>query len=309
MSGIPRLKVDSRRGIAPKLELIDESYTSIKTEMSQNQESTISFPSHTRSVGEVPKLRSEMIANDEVLVGLRRQVDSENRQSREFRQMLLAVTSFRQMNLQTMSELRKGSTKSSTDGPRILDDYHRLVIDQMKSVSQTTFGTPEAQSLMDRMTVLKTEIESESQSREHSRNEEIERIRGKSRFYRREIDQLEEFIRKEMEFEQAEDEATISCLEQTIQSISNEITSAELALAKKKERDNALSLASFVRRLQQMKSEIAALGASLTELTGLRAQYGAGIQLQTETNLRLESELSGLSASVYQIPVTTTDRD
>lgn len=277
--------------------------------MSQNQESTISFPSHTRSVGEVPKLRSEMIANDEVLVGLRRQVDSENRQSREFRQMLLAVTSFRQMNLQTMSELRKGSTKSSTDGPRILDDYHRLVIDQMKSVSQTTFGTPEAQSLMDRMTVLKTEIESESQSREHSRNEEIERIRGKSRFYRREIDQLEEFIRKEMEFEQAEDEATISCLEQTIQSISNEITSAELALAKKKERDNALSLASFVRRLQQMKSEIAALGASLTELTGLRAQYGAGIQLQTETNLRLESELSGLSASVYQIPVTTTDRD
>jgi hypothetical protein len=232
-----------------------------------------------------------MIANDEVLVGLRRQIDSENKQIRELRQELLALTSFRQGNLQV-----KKTVISTADGTRILEDYHKLITEHVKS--QSTFG--DSQLFVNKMTDLKREVELESQSRDRGRNEEIERVRGKSRYYRREIDQLEEFIRKEMEFERAEDEATIASLQRTIANISSEIASSELSLARKKEQENALSLASLTRRSARLKSEITALDSSLAELAGTRAQILMAIQLQIESNGRLDRELTALQAITNQ---------
>jgi hypothetical protein len=288
-----------RRQTGPAFETIDDSYSFIKDEAPPDHELTISFPIHPKTTSQVPKLRTEVIANEELLADLRKQIDVENSQSTVLRQMLLTLNSFVQANDQNVSQIRR-HCKEEAQVPQMITqlhhEYHSILSEHAKEILKSATESPHVQKLTNKIMLLQHDIECERKPRQSPRNEEIERIRGKSRFYKRECDQLDEFLRKEIEFERAEDELLISGLEKTLETISKEIAASEKELALKREQNRELSLSVLFQRTEKLNSRLDELDMEHSSLQGEGSQTSMAIELQRETNQRLEEQLSALQS-------------
>jgi hypothetical protein len=261
----------------PGLQAIDDSYSSIMTSKHFDHETTISFPLIQNPDNPLPKLRSDTIANEERVAALRRQIDSENGQSNQLRQLVLSASSFVHQNLQAS---REGDQRLAD----LLTRHNSLLVEQVSSMP--TSDNQAATSLANRISALKKQIENERTRAPAAtvKRDEFGRIRRKSKFYKREIDQLNEFVRKELEFEREEDERTIGSLRKVIDSLSNEL--AEL---------HSKGDPGFQKLFDRITSANATLHERSTTLAGFqtrKAQLQAAIDAEVQRNSRLNRQLS-----------------
>jgi hypothetical protein len=271
------------RGPRPRLQAIENSYSSIVTSKHFDHEMTISFPLIQNPDNPAPKLRCETISNEERMAALRRQIDSENAQSNQLRQFVLSTNSFAHQNLQAP---REGDQQVAD----LLTQHNSLLAEQISSIPRSE--NQAAKSLANRISVLKKQVENERNRAPATtvRLDEFGRIRRKSKFYKREIDQLNEFVRKELEFEREEDEHTIGGLQKVIDSLSHEL--ADL---------NSKSDPDFQKMFDRITSVSATLHERNTTLAGFqtrKAQLQAAIDAEAQKNSRLNRELSILRSMI-----------
>jgi chromosome segregation ATPase len=258
------------RGPRHRLQAIDDSYSSIVTSKHFDHETTISFPVIQNPDNPLPKLRSETIANEERMAALRRQIDCENARSNQLRQFLLSASSI--------------AHQAPRDGdPRVADlltQHNSLLAEQVSSIPSSD------NQLASRISVLKKQIENERSRTPATavKRDEFGRVRRKSKLYKREIDQLSEFVRKELEFEREEDEQTIGDLQKVIDTLSKELAE----LNSKDERD----LQKWFNQITSAKATLCEWNATLAGVQTRKTQLQAAIDAEAQKNSRLNRELS-----------------
>jgi hypothetical protein len=239
----------------------------------------------------VLKCRSESITNDDRISALRRQIELENTQSRQIHKFLLSLNALVHQNTVKMQNIRLSfaDTEFKTQTlSEIITQHNSLMTEQLSALPRSE--SQRVVTLTSRIAALRKQIDHEKSLHPEkvARRDELDRIKRKSRFYKREYDLLQEFVRKELDFEREEDEAAVEGLSQTIVMLSKELESERAIARTNQEEECAKVFEQIDSAKRQLEEKVATLGA----LEAAKAQTRAAIEWQTISTDRLARELA-----------------
>ena len=264
-----------------------------------DHEMTISFPIQYRQPKENPlaKLRAQSFENDQKISDLRKKLQKEEEQIRQLQKMSLQLTSFAQTCVAQLKETQTEELKPILVArfTRLYGDMVRQHLEFVSEISPS--DASDTAALKAQVASLRTQISAAKQSlptAERKMGREMQRIKAKSRYLQRQYEELDEFVRVEIECERRADEAHIADLNSKISRVRDDIASAREALAAKQQQSKISQLKSALERLNTLKAQIDAKDKEIMQLRAEREEIHAAIDLQEESSQRLRNELEVL---------------
>lgn len=129
---------------------------------------------------------------------------------------------------------------------------------------------------------------------EHNTTYQENKIKSKIRFFQRECNQIQEFVKQEIEFELEEDNNKIKELNNVIFTLSNELRQTKLKLAQLKAQKFEFELSNAFNKMLDAKQLLDDKYIKLSNLKAENEQIQTTIDLQIENSKRLEKEKNEL---------------
>ncbi|OHS93446.1 hypothetical protein TRFO_40284 [Tritrichomonas foetus] len=213
-----------------------------------------------------------------------------------------------------MKELRMNNEFSiNADTVKEMLQKHNHILKQqiefLQSIPNCEENSKATAKLNQRIATLQKEIKEEkdniSEPVNQGSREETSTLKKKVKYLKREHDELEEFIKKEIEFEREEDDKTIKELNETITNLTNEIQQTKERLNKSKSSQFASEYAEVTRRVKLAKQKIAQSNHDIISLRAENEKLAASIEIEKESTHRLEKERDTLQKLIRSIKEST----
>ena len=263
-----------------------------------DHEMTISFPIQYRQPKENPlaKLRAESFSNDQKISELRKKLQKEEEHIRVVQKMIHQLTSFSESCSSQLKEAQTEDVKSIIL-TRSANLYREMLRQHVALITDFDSDSPETKSLISRISSLRSQISATKlEMPKLSSSREIQRIKRKSKYLQKQYEELDEFIRVEIECERREDETRIANLESEITHVREDIASARESLENKRRESRVNELKSALTRLKTLKTQLEAQDKELIQLRTESAEINSALDLQDEHAARLQKELAALQS-------------